>query len=77
MPNTPTTSTPPALWRLADRVLEAEGGVAQLIRDMRANSASWRRIALELRDKTDGDVDVTGETVRRWAEELAPEPTAA
>ena len=69
MPNTPTASL---AWRLADRVLEAEGGVAQLIRDMRANDTSWRRIALEIRDKTDGDVDVTGETVRRWAEELDP-----
>lgn len=74
MPQTPPA---PPLWRLADRVLETEGGVAQLIRDMRANDASWRRIALELRDKTDGDVDVTGETVRRWFESLAPEPSAA
>jgi hypothetical protein len=74
MPQTPPA---PPLWRLADRLLEDDGGVAQLIRDMQANGASWRRIALELRDKTDGDVDVTGETVRRWAEKLAPEPTAA
>lgn len=37
----------------------------------RRPAKSWRRIALDLRDATDGKVDVTPETVRKWATEPA------
>lgn len=41
--------------------------VEQWIRDRRTAGKSWRRIALELRDTTNGQIDVTHETVRAWA----------
>lgn len=62
-----TSPTPTRL--LADALLPA-GGVARFIADRRADRYSWRRIALDLRDTTAGRVDITPETVRRWAAEL-------
>ena len=62
MPPTPT-------WRLADMLID--GGLDQFIASHRANKASWRSIALALRDLTDGQVDVTPETVRNWASTLS------
>jgi hypothetical protein len=74
MPTPPATPT----RRLADRLLAdaGAGGLDQLIADMRADDNSWHRIALEIRDKTSGEVEVTAETVRRWGAP-APTPTAA
>lgn len=74
MPAAPTL-TPTR--RLADRLLADVGGVDQLIADKRADGASWRAIALAIRDLTAGEVDVTDETVRRWGSEQTPAPTAA
>lgn len=34
--------------------------------EVRAAGASWRLIASELRERTDGRVDVTGESIRLW-----------
>lgn len=51
---------------LADTLLP-DGGTAKFIADRRPGS--WRRIALDLRDTTAGRVDVTPETIRRWAAE--------
>ena len=64
MPPTPTQL-------LADTLLP-DGGVAKFIAARREQDkpASWRSIALDLRDATDGRVDVTPETVRKWATEL-------
>ena len=56
--------------RLADKLLAdrtVATSVDQLIADRRAAGESWRRIALDLRDLTDGQIDVTPETVRGWA----------
>lgn len=59
----PTTS------RLYADTFFPTGGVGAFIeqRRNRDKPASWRRIALDLRDATDARVDVTPETVRRWA----------
>lgn len=54
---------------LADHLLP-DGGVAKFIADRRP--ASWRRIALDLRDTTGGKIDVTPETVRKWSSDAAP-----
>lgn len=53
--------------RLADTMLV--GGIDRFIADRRAGKkpASWRRIALDLRDATDGQIDVTPETLRNWS----------
>lgn len=50
--------------QLADNILP--GGVDQFIAERRARGTSWRRIALDLRDTTDGTIDVTAETIRKW-----------
>lgn len=56
--------------QLADRLLTdrtVADSVDQFIADRRTDHKSWRRIALDLRDLTDGQIDVTPETIRGWA----------
>jgi hypothetical protein len=66
MPPTPTR-------RLADLLID--GGVDQFIASARARNASWRSIALDLRDLSDGQINVTPETIRNWASDLSvPSP---
>ncbi len=43
----------------------------------RTDGLSWRKIALALRDATGGQVDVTHETVRAWADDDAAEQVPA
>lgn len=50
---------------LADRTVA--DSVDEFIATRRSTGASWRRIALDLRDLTAGQIDVTPETVRGWA----------
>ena len=50
--------------RLADTLIE--GGLAAFVAKRRGDGASWRRIAADLRDATDGQVDLTDETLRGW-----------
>jgi hypothetical protein len=59
---------PSPLYRLADTLIE--GGAAAFISDRRREGVSWRRIARDLRDATDGSVDVTEQTLRSWHPEL-------
>lgn len=40
------------------------------ILDRRKDGKSYRRIATELRELTEGAVDVTGETIRNWINQL-------
>lgn len=54
--------------RLADKLIE--GGVNRFIADRRTNGESWRTISLALRDATDGEIDITPETVRNWGQTL-------
>lgn len=42
----------------------------QYVADKRKAGVSWRRISLDLRDETNGDIDVTYETLRAWFPEL-------
>lgn len=52
------------LRRLADNLLE--GGVDSFVISRRTKRKSWRTIALDLRDATHGEIDVTSETLRSW-----------
>lgn len=63
-------ATPTRLY--ADTLLP-DGGTTTFITDRRSSTPrmSWRRIALDLRDATGGKVDVTPETIRKWAGEDA------
>lgn len=60
--------------QLADTLLP--GGVDQFIAERRAAGASWRRIALDLRDATKARVDVTPETLRNWHADVSTEAVA-
>lgn len=62
---------PPTPMRLLADTLLPDGDVTDFITERRDAGASWRRIALDLRDATDGRVDVTPETIRKWASALA------
>jgi len=50
--------------RYADVLLERP--LAELVAERRSAGVSWRRISLELRDATNGEIDVTYETLRSW-----------
>lgn len=60
---------------LADTLLP-EGGVARFIAQRRPDK-SWRMIALDLRDTTNGQVNVTPETLRKWSAEITRESPQA
>lgn len=61
--------------RLADNLLT--DGLDRFVTDRRLGAAlSWHRIAVELRDATSGQVDVTGQTLRSWYADTLREPTA-
>jgi len=49
--------------------------VDQWIQERRAAGRSWRLITRDLYEATNGQIDVTHETVRAWAAE--PEPAAS
>lgn len=59
----PMPPTPPR-QRLADLLLGRS--VLDFIAERKANSLSFRRIAADLRDATDGEIDVSDVTVRAW-----------
>jgi hypothetical protein len=51
-------------YRLADILLG--GKLADYVHEARAAGRSWRRIAIDLRDVTKTEIDVTHETLRSW-----------
>lgn len=53
--------------RLADYLV---GDIEEFVRSRRAAGASWRRIALDLRDATDKRIEVTHEALRRWCPDV-------
>jgi hypothetical protein len=59
---------PSARYLLADTLIV--GGVAAFITGRREAGVSWRRLARELYEVTDGLVDVTEATLRIWHPEL-------
>lgn len=59
--------------RYADELLDRP--LAEYVAEQRADGVSWRRIALNLRDETDGEIDITYETLRSWFPD--PEPAGA
>lgn len=63
--STPGSETPNQ--RLATVLLGKN--VRDFIAERRAEGRSWRLIARDLHSATDGQVDVTSETLRTWAGE--------
>lgn len=63
--------TPPR-QRLADLLLGRP--VLDFIAERRADDASYRRIAADLRDATSGEIDVSDVTVRAWHLAAQEEP---
>lgn len=55
---------PTAKQRLADLILGRP--LAEFVAERRANDIAWSRIARELRDATDGAVEVSRESLREW-----------
>ena len=51
--------------RLASLLLDQP--VEKWIQARRERGHSWRRISIELHDRTSGQVSVTGEAIRQWA----------
>ena len=66
------TMTQTPTFRLADRLVDE--GVEAFVNTRRAQGKSWRIIARDLWTATDGEIDVTYETLRSW---FADEPTEA
>ena len=61
--------------RLADALLPE--GLDRFVADRRLGAArSWRLIAIDLRDATSGQVDVTPESLRFWYADEYREPQA-
>jgi hypothetical protein len=54
---------------LIDLRLASVGGLERLVRDRRAAKVSWRKIEIEIRDRT--GISVTHETLRIWFYDLA------
>lgn len=50
--------------RLANLILGRP--LAEFVAERRADDASWARIAKDLREATDGAVDVSRESLREW-----------
>lgn len=55
---------PSATRRLADTLIE--GGLDDFVRTRRDQGKSWRLVARDLFDQTDGAVDITDQTLRSW-----------
>ena len=65
---------PTPMFRLADLILD--GQLRTFIAERRAAKRSWRLIARDLYEATDGQVDVTYETLRSWAGDDVTEAVA-
>lgn len=55
---------PTPTQRLADLLLGVPLG--EFVATRRSAKRSWRLIALDLRDETDGEIDVTPQTLQNW-----------
>lgn len=62
-----------ATAKLADHLLP--GGLTKYVADRRSAGRSWRRIALDIRDDTGQQIDVTHEALRSWF--LGDEPNGS
>jgi hypothetical protein len=68
------TATP--TQRLAELALGAD--LEQFVRDRRAAKRAWRLIARDLLEATDGQADITHESLRNWYPDAAnAEPSKA
>lgn len=60
--------------RLADLLLPTS--LADFVQTRRAGGRSWRLIARDLHEDTDGQIDVTAETLRGWYSSATERVTA-
>lgn len=59
-------------WESRDERMERlPGGIGGFISERRTAGRSWYRVAVDLYRATDGEVDVTPQTLRRWYSERA------
>ena len=65
--------------RVADALLHALHGttLAIFVLDLHESGASTRAIASQLRDATDGAVDVSNQTIKNWLDQFAQQEAAA
>ena len=63
----PATASP--TYRLADALVP--GGIAAYVKTKRDAGRSWRLISRDLWQDTDGQLDITFETLRSWFTEAA------
>lgn len=61
--------------RLADLLLPTT--LAEFVDTRRAGGRSWRLISRDVLEETDGQVDVTAETLRGWFGSPEPEPATS
>lgn len=52
--------------RLADLLLAESGPLEMFVRSRREQGRAWRLIARDLYEATEGQVDLTHETLRSW-----------
>jgi hypothetical protein len=57
-------------YLLADHILRDQGGLYPWVASWRTAGASWRTIGRELFQATDGQVDVTEQTLINWFPDL-------
>lgn len=72
-----TTTSPTPLRQLADFLLREKGGLEDFVQRRRADGRSWRVIARDLYLATEGQADVSNETLRGWFPELDETAPAA
>lgn len=61
-----STQNPTPTHRLADLLLGGPGALEDFVRSRREAGMAWRLVAREVYEATDGEIDLTYETLRTW-----------
>ena len=65
------------MHRLVDILLGHQGALEEFVRSRRSAGRSWRLIARDLLEATDGQADVTLESLRNWFPDPVGQTAAA